>query len=201
MAYRIGSVGGISSIHYLCAGSLISERYVLSSAHCINDLLVSVRLGAHNLSQSDGEPNAKNYYIKNRIIHEQFNAQSIINDIALIELTVAVLKTGKKKSQINGNLTITNYKSPLDFISIICLPNDKHFVEENFVGRFAFIAGWGATRHLGNTSITLKHTQVPIIDIKSCEMSYRAYFNTIQFNEKVNILQKIHLKFINLLLY
>lgn len=93
---------GLSPLQYLCAGSLITSRYVLTSAHCINKDLFLVRLGAHNLlkSQDNSESNARNFYIKRTIVHEKFNANAIINDIALIELTISIQMTGKKYTHV-----------------------------------------------------------------------------------------------------
>lgn len=83
-----------NTLKYLCGGSLISSKYVLTSAHCINPYLLLVRLGAHDLGNVM-EPDARNYRIKRTVTHEQFDLKSISNDLALIELSETVLMNGK----------------------------------------------------------------------------------------------------------
>lgn len=83
-----------SLLKFLCGGSLISSRYVITSAHCVNNYLVLVRLGAHDLS-NPVEPEARNYAIKRSVIHEQFDLKSITNDLALLELAETVVMTSE----------------------------------------------------------------------------------------------------------
>lgn len=82
------------TLKFLCAGSLISPRYVITSAHCINNYLMLVRLGAHDL-RNTLEPEARNYHIKRTVVHEQFDLKIITNDLALIELSETVVMTSK----------------------------------------------------------------------------------------------------------
>lgn len=78
---------------YLCGGSLISEVFVVTSAHCITPSLKQVRLGAHDITKQN-EIGAMNIAIKNTIVHPQFNLKTITNDIALIELQSRAPFTG-----------------------------------------------------------------------------------------------------------
>ncbi|KAM7355855.1 proclotting enzyme-like [Cochliomyia hominivorax] len=151
-----------NTIKYLCGGSLISSRYVITSAHCVNNYLMLVRLGAHDLS-NPAESEARNYQIKRSIVHENFDLKSITNDLALLELSESV--------------RMTNY------ISTICLPEDPKFLQQDFVGMNPFVAGWGATKHQAPTSNVLRDVQVPIINRQVCEQSYRTVFNFVKFSE------------------
>ncbi|XP_023304786.2 venom serine protease Bi-VSP [Lucilia cuprina] len=153
-----------SSLKFLCGGSLISSKYVITSAHCINNNLMLVRLGAHDLSNPE-ELEARNYRIKRTVIHEKFDLKSITNDLALIEMSETVIMT--------------------DFIATICLPEGPQFLTQEFVGMNPFVAGWGAMKHQSPTSNVLRDVQVPIIDRKVCEHSYRTVFSFVKFSEQL----------------
>ncbi|TMW51495.1 hypothetical protein DOY81_003400 [Sarcophaga bullata] len=152
------------TLQFLCAGSLISSKYVITSAHCINGYLMLVRLGAHDLSNAM-EADARNYGIKRIVTHDMFDLKTIANDLALIELSETVVMTR--------------------FIVPICLPDDSKFLTEEFVGMNPFVAGWGATKHQGPTSNVLREVQVPIISRQACEQSYRTVFNFVKFSDKL----------------
>lgn len=85
----------VNALQFLCAGSLISSRYVITSAHCINSYLMLVRLGAHDLGNAM-EADARNYRIKRTVTHDMFDLKTIANDLALIELSETVVMTGKQ---------------------------------------------------------------------------------------------------------
>lgn len=83
-----------NALKFLCAGSLISSHYVITSAHCINPTLTLVRLGAQDLSRSS-EPGAMDFRIRRSIVNEHFDLASIANDIALIELSSEAPSSGE----------------------------------------------------------------------------------------------------------
>nr|NP_001261405.1 uncharacterized protein Dmel_CG32260, isoform C [Drosophila melanogaster]AGB94100.1 uncharacterized protein Dmel_CG32260, isoform C [Drosophila melanogaster] len=153
-----------NALKFLCGGSLIHSRYVITSAHCINPMLTLVRLGAHDLSQP-AESGAMDLRIRRTVVHEHFDLNSISNDIALIELNVV--------GALPGN------------ISPICLPEAAKFMQQDFVGMNPFVAGWGAVKHQGVTSQVLRDAQVPIVSRHSCEQSYKSIFQFVQFSDKV----------------
>ncbi|KAH8395326.1 hypothetical protein KR222_009419, partial [Zaprionus bogoriensis] len=154
-----------NALKFLCAGSLISSHFVITSAHCINPTLTLVRLGAQDLSRS-AEPGAMDFRIRRTIVNEKFNLASIANDIALIEL----------HSEAPSS----------DTIRPICLPESSRFQrEDEFVGMNPFVAGFGATKHQGATSNVLRDAQVPIVSRQSCEQSYKSVFQFVQFSDKL----------------
>ncbi|EDV95835.1 GH15922 [Drosophila grimshawi] len=154
-----------NAIKFLCAGSLISSTFVVTSAHCINPTLTLVRLGAHDLSQLN-EAGAVNFRIRRSIVHDQYDLSSIANDIGMIEL--------------NGEAPSGGDIRP------ICLPDSSRFQrEDQLVGMNPFVAGFGATQHQGSTSNVLRDAQVPIVSRQSCEQNYKSVFQFVQFSDKL----------------
>ncbi|XP_023165803.2 proclotting enzyme isoform X2 [Drosophila hydei] len=154
-----------NTLDFLCAGSLISSQFVVTSAHCINSMLTLVRLGARDLSNTN-EPGVVDYRIRRTVLHPQFDLSAIANDIALIELN------GEAPSNAD--------------IRPICLPDSSRFLlEDQFVGMNPFVAGYGATKHQGAASYVLRDAQVPIISRRTCEQSYKSVFQFVQFSDKL----------------
>ncbi|XP_068622869.1 serine protease snake-like [Battus philenor] len=144
---------------FLCGSALISDRFMLTAAHCATstDARVAdpspkiVRLGSNNILNSNNygkKPIDVN--IKNFIIHENYRHPFKQFDIALIELKVKV--------------PFTVYTNPS------CVwPNDH----EELFGK-AYEAGWGVVQ---SDKIPLNAKDVPqyeiadldLIDSKTCE--------------------------------
>ncbi|XP_031636079.1 serine protease persephone-like, partial [Contarinia nasturtii] len=79
-------------ISFRCGGTIISERYIMTAAHCTSAYPpVLVRLGKVNRADESASNYQIEYYIKNIIRHPNYSMRTYKNDIALLQLRNRIL--------------------------------------------------------------------------------------------------------------
>ncbi|KAL2719603.1 serine proteinase stubble isoform X1 [Vespula squamosa] len=142
-----------STYLHKCGAALLNENWAITAAHCVEnvspaDLLL--RIGEYDLANEEEPYGFQERRVQIIASHPQFDPRTFEYDLALLRF-YEPLPTFQPN------------------VLPICLPDD----DETYVGRTAYVTGWGRLYDEGPLPSILQEVAVPVINNTVCEAMYR----------------------------
>ncbi|CAH2045491.1 unnamed protein product, partial [Iphiclides podalirius] len=164
---RLGyNLPGEDELDWMCGGVLITDRHVVTAAHCIQTDENGYKLNAVRAGEYDARTNPdcqlnvcapplQDRGVKSIISHPDFNEPPFHNDIAVIELQAPL--------ELN------------DYVAPICLPQRDQLTDLQ-IGELVTVAGWGKMNmSTDKRADILQYISLPVVTPESCNFFGRAF--------------------------
>ncbi|XP_001602935.2 serine protease filzig [Nasonia vitripennis] len=134
-----------------CGGVLITDKYVITAAHCQPGFLASLVavFGEFDISGELESRRSVTRNVRRVIVNRAYDPATFENDLALLEL-----------------------ETPIHFdahIVPICMPDDN----TDYVNRMATVTGWGRLKYNGGVPSVLQEVKVPIMENSVCQEMFQ----------------------------
>ncbi|XP_053618613.1 venom serine protease-like isoform X2 [Plodia interpunctella] len=149
-----GIVLDVATAKISCGGVIISQRYVLTAAHCLKkrhpgDMAVVV--GEHDVTTGDS-PATRAYKVEDYLIHPGFDVNSSTDN----DYDIAIIR-------VSEDIAFGPMVGP------ICLP--FNYTNTDMTGRKLTALGWGFTQVGGVSSKVLRKVDLDVISQSQCQQA------------------------------